>query len=122
MTVRPFCTLNRENNNTNHRGHRDVTFYCRSPDANISAHGLIRLQCSVFQATLAKVICIQMKQSEKTVSVFSLLFFFFNVGLPSTFLKAVATAAARVTLSFYYSLSFFQSSSKDSAERKLSGR
>lgn len=47
-----------------------------SPDANISAHSLIRLQCSVFHATLAKVICIQMKQSEKTVSVFSLLFFF----------------------------------------------
>lgn len=62
-----------------------------------------------------------MKQSEKTVSVFSLQFIFLYVGLPSTFLKAVAAAAARVTLSSY-SLSFFQSSLEDTAKGKLTGR
>lgn len=55
-----------------------MTLFIVRPDANIFyAHHLTQLRCSIFQATLAKVICIQMKQSERTVIVFSLLFFLF---------------------------------------------
>lgn len=72
-----------------------------------------------FQAPLGNVICIQMKQSEK-LSVFS-VFFSFKCAIAIQLSKAVAAAAARVTLSSY-SLSSFQSMLKDTAEWKLTGR
>lgn len=111
--------LNRENDNTNRRGHGDVTFFCWSHESIISALHHIQLECSFYSSYSWKRYLFFKWNNLKNCQCFP-FFLLSNVRLSSWFLWQLLRQQPEWRV--YVLFELFSNISKETAEQKLTGR